>query len=420
MANTFLQEKIKSLKGKKGIPKRKTDSVDSEGKVVIEVDPLTNRPTAAWTNLRESQTAHQLSPDTYLQRPRQDNVLRFVCLSDTHSMVEGSRRAFHERIPDGDVLIHCGDFSMGGDPSEIIQFDSFMGRLSHPVKLVIAGNHEMTFEDYFYGGHPVLLRKQLGLSQEASTQEVVAGCKALLQNSLYLEDEVISICGIKLYGSPWVPSFGSWGFSLTRGQNLLEKWNRIPSDTDILITHGPPCGYGDSVPGGDHAGCVELLNTVVKRVKPKFHVFGHIHSGYGMWSNGTTTFINSAICDNRYKAKRDPVVFDYPLPWGYTRQDFARLSTESLREARNTAAELSQAMNCSLCIDGSNTTISRKPPESDRGGDDSSQGGRSRTENGAGAGAGADADAGCVDGDVEGVGAGGKGAGRKNGDRHGT
>lgn len=345
MANNILLEKIKSLKSttsnshKYKVSKKQKSCVSSNDEELITVDSLTDHPTQAWERLRDFHRKRQLDPDTFRMKPREDNVLRFVCLSDTHGAVEQARREFHKRVPDGDVLIHCGDFTMAGNPSEITAFDSFIARLPHPVKLVIAGNHELTFEDASYGVHPVMVRKQLGLPMKASSQEVVDGCKALLEHAVYLEDETINICGINIYASPWVPTFGSWGFSVSRGRKLLEKWNQIPSDTDILITHGPPCGYGDQISNVNNAGCVELLNTVVKRVKPKFHVFGHIHSGYGMWTNGMTTFINAAICSNKYKPDHDPIVFDYPLPKGYSRQDFAHLSTDSLRQARDTATQ---------------------------------------------------------------------------------
>jgi len=64
-----------------------------------------------------------------------------------------------------------------------------------------------------------------------------------------------------------------------RGEACLLKWEMIPSDTDILVTHTPPIGYGDLCCTGVRAGCVELLSTVQNRVKPKYHVFGHIHEG---------------------------------------------------------------------------------------------------------------------------------------------
>ena len=53
----------------------------------------------------------------------------------------------------------------------------------------------------------------------------------------------------------------------------------IPDDTDILVTHTPPVGFGDLCCTGVRAGCVELLNSVQRRIKPKYHIYGHIHEG---------------------------------------------------------------------------------------------------------------------------------------------
>jgi len=46
------------------------------------------------------------------------------------------------------------------------------------------------------------------------------------------------------------------------------------------MTHGPPLGHGDQIPSGLYVGCSDLLKAVKKRVKPKYHVFGHIHEGW--------------------------------------------------------------------------------------------------------------------------------------------
>ena len=91
---------------------------------------------------------------------------------------------------------------------------------------------------------------------------------------------------------------------------MLEKWNQIPDDTDIIVTHGPPLGYGDLIPENRRVGCLELLNTIRYRVKPKYHIFGHIHHCHGVQSNGTTTFINAAICDAKGNPRNPPIVFD--------------------------------------------------------------------------------------------------------------
>jgi hypothetical protein len=75
------------------------------------------------------------------------------------------------------------------------------------------------------------------------------------------------------------PEFCKWAFNVPRGEECLWKWDKIPDDTDILVTHTPPVGHGDLCCTGVRAGCVELLTTVQQRVKPKYHVFGHIHEG---------------------------------------------------------------------------------------------------------------------------------------------
>ena len=99
---------------------------------------------------------------------------------------------------------------------------------------------------------------------------------------------------------------------LARGDEIRRKWDLIPEDTDVLITHGPPHGILDLVPSDmsgnyEHAGCEELL-LAVKRVKPKLHVFGHIHEGYGVARRARTTFVNACICDAAYRPINEPVI----------------------------------------------------------------------------------------------------------------
>uniref|UniRef100_A0A8C4Q394 Metallophosphoesterase domain containing 1 n=1 Tax=Eptatretus burgeri TaxID=7764 RepID=A0A8C4Q394_EPTBU len=111
------------------------------------------------------------------------------------------------------------------------------------------------------------------------------------------------------------PLHFGWGFNLQRGQPLLDKWNLIPKGIDILMTHGPPLGFRDWVPKVlQRAGCVELLNTVQKRVRPKLHVFGHIHEGYGIMTDSYTTYINASICTVSYQPINLPIIMDLPNP----------------------------------------------------------------------------------------------------------
>jgi len=138
---------------------------------------------------------------------------------------------------------------------------------------------------------------------------------------VYLEDEAVEAAGLRFYGAPWQPFFCDWAFNLARGAPCRERWRRIPAACDVLVTHGPPLGRGDRVigpkrPGGGdlRVGCVDLLDEVQARVRPRVHVFGHVHEGYGATSDGTTDFINASTCTFSYQPTNPPVVLDVPLP----------------------------------------------------------------------------------------------------------
>jgi hypothetical protein len=132
----------------------------------------------------------------------------------------------------------------------------------------------------------------------------------------YLEDEYMGIVDgdepeIKIWGSPWQPEFYNWAFNLPRGEALKEKWDMIPVDTDILITHGPPFGKLDYVDYSKiNVGCEELLKRV-EEIKPKIHVCGHIHGGYGYVFDGNTHFINASILNDRYEFRNKPIIVDW-------------------------------------------------------------------------------------------------------------
>ena len=208
---------------------------------------------------------------------------RIVCLSDTHN--------FHEqiRVPDGDILIHAGDATGRGTIAEIEEFNYWFAGQPHKHKILIAGNHDWLFE----------------------TSNLTA--RRLLDNSIiYLEDSAVEIENLKFYGSPWQPRFYDWAFNLMRGAELAEKWKLIPNDTDVLITHGPPHGILDEVPRQyfvENTGCEELRKRVEK-VRPKLHVFGHIHCGYGQTEQFGVNFINASNCNEEYEPVNAPFVVD--------------------------------------------------------------------------------------------------------------
>lgn len=217
--------------------------------------------------------------------------MRLVLISDTH----GQHRKFD--IPDGDVLIHAGDFMCDGrDVRDVVDFDVWIGSLPHRHKIVIAGNHDQLLE-----------------GKDASF------ARSQITNATYLEESGIEIDGVRFWGSPYQPEFMNWAFNCSRGPEIKKHWDRIPEDTDVLITHGPPYGVGDQIgtPGSKyftegHLGCKDLA-VAAARVRPKLHVFGHIHSGYGEYGPGYLThvrFVNAALLNEAYRPANKPIVVD--------------------------------------------------------------------------------------------------------------
>ncbi len=101
-------------------------------------------------------------------------------------------------------------------------------------------------------------------------------------------------------------------FNLPHSPDYVSAWRRIPSDTDVLVTHGPPIGHGDLCSSGHRAGCADLLAEVLGRVRPSHHVFGHIHEGYGSTRMEDTLFLIAFTCTFHYRPSNPPLVFDLP------------------------------------------------------------------------------------------------------------
>ena len=208
---------------------------------------------------------------------------KIVCLSDTHNCNQ------EIIVPDGDILIHAGDATIRGSIPEIEAFNDWFANLPHKIKIFVAGNHDWLFE----------------------TNNSYAR-KMLDDSIIYLQDSFVNIEGLKIYGSPWQPRFFDWAFNLMRGAELAEKWKLIPLDTDILITHGPPHGILDEVPRKywiENTGCEELRKKV-EEIRPKAHIFGHIHCGYGQTEQFGVKFINASNCDEEYNPTNAPIVFE--------------------------------------------------------------------------------------------------------------
>lgn len=214
--------------------------------------------------------------------------MKISLISDTHN----KHKQIEKQLRGGLLLIHAGDISSMGYNHEIENFCKwFDGINGYIYKIFIAGNHDFGFENY-----------------PNQTMEIISKYPGII----YLQDNLIEIEGIKIYGSPWQPEFYNWAFNLPRnGKELEEKWNMVPEDVDILITHGPAFGYVDKVIGRDeNLGCEKLVERI-KNIKPKIHVCGHIHSGYGYVFDEGTHYINASVLNERYIYSQKPFTIEW-------------------------------------------------------------------------------------------------------------
>jgi len=214
--------------------------------------------------------------------------IKIVCISDTHCQ----HKALN--MPEGDVLVHAGDWTHRGEEHHTIDFLQWLNRQNYAHKVFIAGNH-----DFYPERHPTEFRALVAL--HAPTV-------------IYLEDETVTIEGLKFHGSPVSPWFCDWAFNRGRGTDIQHHWDLIPSDVDVLITHGPILGYGDKLSAygsepGKNIGCADLLNTIDSRLTNlKLHVSGHIHEGAGTYQHGNIIAVNASVLNEQYRMRNQPVV----------------------------------------------------------------------------------------------------------------
>lgn len=213
--------------------------------------------------------------------------MKITFISDTHNR----HNELTQDLPGGDMIVHAGDISGRGTLEEIRSFLLWFEGLPYTHKIFIAGNHDFGFEEIRH-----------------NNQEEFA--IRIPENVIYLQDDMVEVGGLKIYGSPWQPRFYDWAFNVDRGESIAKKWEPIPEGLDILITHGPVFGILDDTYSGMRVGCEELYKKVVQ-VKPRIHVCGHIHWGYGMKDFNDTTFINASSLGENYRYENKPIVVDY-------------------------------------------------------------------------------------------------------------
>ena len=207
--------------------------------------------------------------------------MRFTIISDTH----GKHKAL--RLPPGDVLLHCGDISYNGCKRDIISFYEWFSQQPFTHKLFVAGNHDSPFTaDY----SPIKLH--------------------VPYNVVYLQDSGVEIQGVKVWGSPVTPVFRSSAFTVAAGAPIRAHWQGIPTDTDILLTHGPALGVCDQNANNIHAGCAELAGVLDER-RVQVHAHGHIHEAHGVSIRAGRISVNASVVNKRYEVVNPPIHLFY-------------------------------------------------------------------------------------------------------------
>ena len=215
-----------------------------------------------------------------------------VCISDTHGL--HGNIAYGSKLPKGDVLVCTGDICRQGTGREVEKFCPWLGKQDYKYKIVIPGNH-----DIFMESHPERVRSMI---------EAAGG--------IYLCDEGITINGLHFYGSPWSSEIENasreWAFTIPSEfpSVINEYWEKIPTNTDVLLTHTPPYKTLDSFKRygkTHHVGCPYLVSAL-ERIKPKLHVFGHIHDSYGKCERDGMISVNASICNEDDRHVNKPIV----------------------------------------------------------------------------------------------------------------
>lgn len=217
-------------------------------------------------------------------------------------MIVGAISDMHGQLPriteDVDLLLIAGDICPHARVSALAEwmqttFSSWLKELvARRIAVIgVAGNHDW-----------VLYKPEA----DSYRQQVL---NALHPYWTYLEDSGAEYGGLRVWGSPWQLKFNDWAFNLENETELKQKWDLIPEDTDVLITHSPPFLYGDQNAGGKATGSKTLLHAI-ERIQPKLAVYGHIHEGYGVYRVGDSRLANVSVLDNRYQLTNKPMYFE--------------------------------------------------------------------------------------------------------------
>jgi Icc-related predicted phosphoesterase len=232
--------------------------------------------------------ARSTSPACGYEKRTRLTPTRFLVVSDTHD-----HRALSASHPECDVLLHCGDLTEDGSPASLSSAIKNLEAVNAELKLVIAGNHEISLDRDYYVSEGGDLKDHQKATELAYGELAKASGVTFLTEGTH-EFTLKSGATFRIYASPYTPAYGMSAFQYPScedrfnppsdtpawGKNVSTDSSTIPNGVDIVMTHGPPKYFLDATSDGRSAGC-EHLRQAIARVRPRLHCFGHIHCGYG-------------------------------------------------------------------------------------------------------------------------------------------
>ena len=222
-----------------------------------------------------------------------EESMKIACIADLHGYLP-------EELPEADVLVIAGDICPATDHSYEFQLEWLQGEfvpwaqdVSKKIEdiVMIAGNHDWIFEIFGTVGEFI--------------EHDVDGFTYLQGYGTVLEHDGKEY---KFYGTPYTPEFRDWAFNSST-EAMKRHSAAMPGDADVIITHGPPQlildvpGFIDST---EHCGC-KYVDNAIRRIKPKAHIFGHIHGARGIHKLVDTVFVNASYVDEQYEPHPEPI-----------------------------------------------------------------------------------------------------------------
>lgn len=245
--------------------------------------------------------------------------MKIVAISDLHGNLP--------ELPPCDVVCICGDIVPLIMQKNTIASTAWLSgpfqkwALELPCEKVIMiwGNHDFVGEFFCkYGSSISLDEPQWTKGYDGRTQHHLLFQNDTDEKIVILCDERYEYKGKVFYGTPWCPSLRNWAFYGDK-QHLLNRFNKIPDDVDVLITHCPPkYGLQGTVLETNwnymnDFGCVELQQIIDERFTDKdiWILSGHIHSGkHEVEKMNNVKYRNCSIKNEDYEVAYQPFEFD--------------------------------------------------------------------------------------------------------------